>query len=68
MRDAIKLIRKGDGSAFQNNQNQFVFVKGGVNFALSFEEMIQMEALFMGLRSGDLLHIDPNSPDMAKGD
>lgn len=64
----IKLIRKGDGSAIQNGNKQFIFVKEGVNFALSFEQMEQMRILFAGLNDGSLLKIDPNSEDMARGD
>lgn len=64
----IKLIRKGDGSAIQNTNKQYVFVKDGVNFALSFEQMDQMSILFSGLKDGSLLKIDPNSEDMARGD
>jgi hypothetical protein len=64
----IKIIRKGDGSAIQNGKRQFVFVKDGVNFALSFEQMEQMGVLFAGLKDGSLLKIDPNSEDMARGD
>lgn len=66
--EKIKLIRKGDGSAYQNNLGQFVFVKNGVNFALSFKEMRQMEGLFKGLQNGALMQIDPNSGDWVKGD
>ena len=64
----IKLIRKGDGSVIQNSKKQFVFVKDGVNFALSFEQMEQMSHLFVGLKDGSLLKIDPNSEEMARGD
>ena len=64
----IKVIRKGDGKAFTNQRNQFVFLKDGVHFSLSFEQMDQMSELFNGLRDGSLLVIDPDSPDMARGE
>ncbi len=66
--DKIKVIRKGDGTAFQNKNKQFVFVKGGVNYALTFEQMEQMSSLFAGLKDGSLMQIDPNSEDMARGE
>jgi hypothetical protein len=64
----IKLIRKGDGTAFQNKRKQFVFVKDGVNFALSYEQMAEMTKLFAGLSDGSLIKIDPSSEDMARGE
>lgn len=64
----IKLIRKGDGTVFQNKKKQFVFVKDGVNFSLSFEQMAEMRMLFEGLGDGSLIKIDPNSEDMARGE
>jgi hypothetical protein len=64
----VKIIRKGDGTGFQNKNKQFIFVKDGVNFALSFDQMEQMETLFSGLRDGSLLNIDPNSEDMVRGE
>lgn len=64
----IKIVRKGDGSAFQNQQQQFVFVKHGTHFSLSFEQMEEMMRLFTGLKDGSLLKINPHSEDMARGE
>ena len=64
----IKIIRKGSGEAFVNQKKQFVFVKDGVHFSLSHDEMDQLMSLFNGLRDGSLLHIDPGSDDMARGE
>lgn len=64
----IKVIRKGDGTAIQNKSKQFVFVKSGVNFSLSIEQMKQMAELFNGLQDGTLIKIDPSSEDMARGE
>ena len=64
----IKIIRKGDGTAFKDKSNRYVFVKEGVHFALSEQQMSQMVELINGLNSGALLQIDPASDDMAKGD
>jgi hypothetical protein len=64
----IKIIRKGDGSAFLNKKKQFIFVKDGVNFALDLVQIEQMTELFNGLKDGSLLTIDPGSSDMARGE
>jgi hypothetical protein len=64
----IQIIRKGDGTAFQNQNKQFVFVKDGVNFALSFEQMKEMRHLFEGLEGGFLLKVDPSYEEIVKGD
>jgi hypothetical protein len=64
----IKIIRKGNGEAFVNQKKQFVFVKDGVNFSLSSDQMDQMVLLIQGLKDGSLLQIDPLSEDMARGE
>ena len=62
----IKLNRNGDGSAFQNDKKQFVFIKDGVNFALSFEQMDEMIQIFNGLKDGSLIKVDPKSDHMLR--
>ena len=64
----VKVIRKGNGDAFKDKQGRYVFVKDGVHFALSHDQMDQLIHLVHGLKDGTLLNIDPSSPDMAKGD
>ena len=64
----IKIIRKGNGEAFYNQKKQIVFVKDGVHFALSDEQMDQMISIINGVKDGSLLKIDPSSPDMARGE
>jgi len=41
----ITLHRKGDGTPFVNLQGQCVFKKEGVNFALTIEQMKEMQAI-----------------------
>lgn len=65
---SIKVIRKGDGTAFKNKRDQFVFVKDGVHFSLSIDQMEQVSDLFQGLKDGSLMQIDPDTPEMAKGE
>ena len=64
----VKVIRKGNGDVFKDKQGRYVFVKDGVHFALSHDQMDQLIHLVHGLKDGTLLNIDPSSPDMAKGD
>ena len=64
----IKIIRKGNGEAFINQKKQYVFVKDGVNFSMSSDQMDQMISLIHGLKDGSLLQIDPLSEDMARGE
>lgn len=59
----IKIVRKSDGTAYQNSNKQFVFVKDGVNFALSFDQMDQMVTLISGLKDGTLIKVDPSEID-----
>lgn len=62
----IKIHRNGDGSAFQSPKGQFVFVKDGVNFALSSEQMEEMLELINGLKDGSLINVDPKSDHMLR--
>ncbi len=64
----VKVIRKGNGDVFKDKQSRYVFVKDGVHFALSHDQMEQLIHLIHGLNDGSLQNIDPSSPDMAKGD
>lgn len=64
----VRVIRKGNGDAFKDKQGRYVFVKDGVHFALSHDQMDQLIHLIHGLNDGSLHNIDPSSPDMAKGD
>ncbi|MBO9492045.1 hypothetical protein J7384_16915 [Endozoicomonas sp. G2_1] len=64
----VKVIRKGNGDVFKDKQGRYVFVKDGVHFALSHDQMGELIHLINGLNDGSLQNIDPSSPDMAKGD
>ncbi|MES2824365.1 MAG: hypothetical protein V4732_12235 [Pseudomonadota bacterium] len=64
----VKVIRKGDGRAFKSKNGEYVFVKSGIHFAISIEQMHQMSELFTGLIDGSLEKIDPSSPEMAFGE
>lgn len=66
--ERVKIIRKGNGEAYLDKRGRFVFVKEGVHFALSKDQMAQLAELIDGLIVGSLTTIDPMSPDMAKGD
>lgn len=64
----VRIIRKGNGDAYRDKQGRFVFVKDGVHFALSSDQMEGIVNLIHGLNDGSLLKIDPASDDMARGD